>query len=480
MTQWDFDALVVGSGAGGAAAAYRLIQGGLRVALFEKGARLPRDGSTLDVQRVVHDAAFRSREAWEDGGGRTIVPEEYFNVGGKTKWYGAALLRFADAEFEADSAHACRAWPIRPREMLKYYEEAERLLGVRVFDCEPELARVVKRVATPGSGWKVDPMPMGLRPEIVDDVREASHFDGFASPRHLKAEAEANLIDQLESSGNFRLFENAEVSGLLGSPWAATRVEGVRLADGREFRAPMVFLAAGALHSPRLLQRYLFDAQLDARLPASRLVGGNLKLHLLTFMVSVSHRPVHDLIRKTSILTHDRHPHSSVQPIGFDGELIGTLVPAAVPRPLRSWLGRRAHCFFLQTEDGSHAANRVRDAGPGRKPVLDFDESRVPASVAEHRSFGRSLQAALLKAGLLSLTHRIGVTGTAHACGTLVCGTDADDSVVDSRGSVHGMQGLYVVDGSILPRSSRVNPSLTIYAWALRAAELALQARESA
>jgi choline dehydrogenase-like flavoprotein len=34
------------------------------------------------------------------------------------------------------------------------------------------------------------------------------------------------------------------------------------------------------------------------------------------------------------------------------------------------------------------------------------------------------------------------------------------------------MKGLYVVDGSVLPRSSRVNPSLTIYAWGLRVAEL--------
>ena len=34
------------------------------------------------------------------------------------------------------------------------------------------------------------------------------------------------------------------------------------------------------------------------------------------------------------------------------------------------------------------------------------------------------------------------------------------------------MDNLYVVDGSVLPRSSRVNPSLTIFAWALRVSEM--------
>jgi choline dehydrogenase-like flavoprotein len=52
--------------------------------------------------------------------------------------------------------------------------------------------------------------------------------------------------------------------------------------------------------------------------------------------------------------------------------------------------------------------------------------------------------------------------------------------VVDAGGRVHGMEGLYVVDGSILPRSSRVNPSLTIYAWSLRVARaLSLRLREA-
>ena len=88
----SFDAVIIGSGAGGSAAAYKLANAGLRVAVVEKGSELPRDSSTLDFDKVVHRGLFKSKEQWFDGRGRTFAPEEYFNVGGKTKWYGAALL----------------------------------------------------------------------------------------------------------------------------------------------------------------------------------------------------------------------------------------------------------------------------------------------------------------------------------------------------------------------------------------------------
>ena len=51
-------------------------------------------------------------------------------------------------------------------------------------------------------------------------------------------------------------------------------------------------------------------------------------------------------------------------------------------------------------------------------------------------------------------------------------GRDPALSVVDAQGRVHGLENLFVADGSVLPRSSRVNPALTIYAWALRLASL--------
>ena len=45
----------------------------------------------------------------------------------------------------------------------------------------------------------------------------------------------------------------------------------------------------------------------------------------------------------------------------------------------------------------------------------------------------------------------------------MVTGTDPIAGVVNPDGKVHGIEGRYVGDGSVLPRSSRVNPALTIY-----------------
>jgi choline dehydrogenase-like flavoprotein len=217
-------------------------------------------------------------------------------------------------------------------------------------------------------------------------------------------------------------------------------------------------------------------------LPVAKVAGGNFKLHLLTAVLAFSARAQNDLLRKTMLLTNEQVPHSSVQPLGFDGELIATLIPRFVPRALARALGRRAYGFFLQTEDGSALANRVLDAGGKREhPTVDYDARRAPAALAEHERLVRLFSRDLWRAGYPNAAQRIGLAGTAHACGTLAAGTDPLASAVDAVGRVHGIAGLTVVDGSVLPRVSRVNPALTIYAWSLRASErLAQRLRRSA
>ena len=100
--------------------------------------------------------------------------------------------------------------------------------------------------------------------------------------------------------------------------------------------------------------------------------------------------------------------------------------------------------------------------------MLDYDPHRIEPARHEHHALIRAFIVQLARAGLAGVERYAGLAGTAHAIGSLVTGDDPETSVVDPTGKVHGMTNLYVGDGSVLPRTSRVNPSLTIYAWGLR------------
>jgi choline dehydrogenase-like flavoprotein len=464
-----YDFLIVGSGAGGAAAPYRLAQAGRRVLVLEKGHPLPLDGSTLDPGRVLGGGDFLSKEPWLDGQGRTFSPEEHFNPGGKTKWYGAALLRFAPHEMEPDPGHRCLPWPFGYEELEPWYREAESLLGVREFPVEADFARIAAGLGRQDPKWRPQALGVALDASILDHPEEARHFDGFASVRGLKGDAETRLLSR--AGPNVELICGAEVRALVADPRDPRRVDGVECADGRRFEADCVLLAAGALHSPRLLQTYLAATGLAARLPSAALVGRHYKCHVLTALLALGHRPVRDILCKTALLLHEDLPHSSVQTLG--GNLAEEIVRAQAPRLARGLAGplaRRAYGLFLQTEDGSHPDNRV-ESGTAGMPRLDHDWGRLPEARDEHRRLVRTLSRQLLLIGLIPVARPIPLAGTAHACGTLVTGTDPRNSVVDPQGLVHGLGNLYAVDGSVLPRSSRVNPALTIYAWALRVAD---------
>jgi choline dehydrogenase-like flavoprotein len=468
-----FDVIIIGSGAGGAAAAYHLAQMGKRVLVIEKGFQLPRDGSTLDVDTVMRRGVFFSTERWVDRRGAIIVPEEHFNLGGKTKWYGAALLRFAPHEFEADPAHRCLSWPIGYQELAPFYDEAERLLGVRTFSAEPAMKRLMSGLQRLDNRWTPQALSVGLRQDILDFPQEAEHFDAFASVRGLKSDAQTCLFDRVRDRTNLTIVTGKAVRALLPAMGAPLRIAGVECEDGTRYQADTVILAAGALHSPRLLQSYLEHTGLESELPAARSVGRNYKFHVLTALLAFSHRRMNDVLSKTTLMMHEAFPHSTLQTLGgsLARDIIVTQVPAIVPQAFVRPLANRALGLFLQTEDGSHRDNRVLRAGgwPPR-PQIDHDMRRIPEAAIEHRRLVSTLRKQLLKLGYLPVTKSIPLTGTAHACGTLVAGNDPTSSVVNAEGRVHGMENLYVVDGSVLPRSSRVNPALTIYAWALRVA----------
>src|SRR6185312_12970247 len=58
-----------------------------------------------------------------------------------------------------------------------------------------------------------------------------------------------------------------------------------------------------------------------------------------------------------------------------------------------------------------------------------------------------------------------------HEVGTARMGSDPSESVVDVNCQVHDIDGLYVVDASVLPSAGAVNTGLTIIALGLRAGD---------
>lgn len=470
MNENIYDTIIVGSGAGGAAAAYNLVQAGQQVLVLEKGGALPRDGSTLDVKTVFKEGRYKNQTAWVDNRNNTFVPSEFYNVGGKTKWYGAALLRFAPHEFEADPDFQCLPWPFGYAELEPFYDQAQELLHIHLFENEPELQKLVDKILAADPEWRSELLPLGLKRAILEDPNEAKHFDGFASSCGYKSDAEVSILRRIEDQPNFRLLTDKAVTGLLHAEEDPLKINGVRCADESTFFGKNIVLAAGAMTSPRILQDYMEHTGLDDKLPSAPVVGANFKLHINSALVAFSPFEHHDVLRKTAVFFNDKFPHTTIQCLGWlDGEIMATQLPAAVPKFVARAMGKRAYGFFVTTEDGSSPDNRIVSCGGhGGRPVMDYELDRIKPSYKEHRAAQRAFEARLLGAGLFGVAKYMGLAGTAHAMGSMVTGSDPSTSVVDANGRVHGLQNLYVSDGSVLPRASRVNPALTIYAWGLR------------
>ena len=461
------DVIIIGSGAGGASVAYKLVNAGKRVLLIEKGPFLPRNESTLEVRQVFVDGVFKNHVVWLDGKGHEFVPGEFYNVGGKTKWYGAALFRFRPVEFEAEAEYDVLGWPFGYETLKPYYDEATALLDITTFKNEPQLQALLDKITMADPAWKLESLPLGLSKDILNHPEEAKHFDGFAVPSGDKSDSERNLIDHIRGKPNFTLIAGDPVAELIAAPGDPRTITGVKCADGSAYEADTVVLAAGAMTSPRILQDHLNASGLT--LPCGDLVGANFKMHINSAIIGFSPFTDHDVLRKTAVLYNDKFPHSSMQCLGWiDAEIFATQAPSEMPGFLDKFLGKRAIGFWATTEDSSSAENRIISGGPGGKPIMDYSLDRMKKAEKEHKALIDAWIERLLHAGLVGFDKYMGMAGTAHALGSLVTGDDSKNSVVDPHGKVHGMENLYVGDGSPLPRASRVNPSLTIYAWGLR------------
>jgi gluconate 2-dehydrogenase alpha chain len=171
-------------------------------------------------------------------------------------------------------------------------------------------------------------------------------------------------------------------------------------------------------------------------------------------------------------------------------ELLNSIDPKVLPfgRGIKelmraSILRDRLSGISLIGEDLPYADNRVTLS----KTVKDYRGVPVPEityNPGQHEQVAQELCIPVMTAGLKaagaaavsaavpeSLSEGIGggaIPHGAHIMGGMRMGTDPRLSVTDAHGMVHGMDNVFVADGSVFPSSGAQNPTLTIMATALR------------
>jgi choline dehydrogenase-like flavoprotein len=128
-----YDVIIIGSGAGGGTIAHQLAPSGKRILLLERGDFVPREPDNWSSKAAVLDEKYHAPEQWVDSDGKPFSPGTHYNVGGNTKFYGAALFRMREEDF-GEIKHAggiSPAWPIAYEDLEPYYTQAEWLYEVR-------------------------------------------------------------------------------------------------------------------------------------------------------------------------------------------------------------------------------------------------------------------------------------------------------------------------------------------------------------
>jgi choline dehydrogenase-like flavoprotein len=141
-----------------------------------------------------------------------------------------------------------------------------------------------------------------------------------------------------------------------------------------------------------------------------------------------------------------------------NGPLWGERLVEAV-RGFRRWVG------LLAMANDENNATVVVDENGGERFDIDFRPSELERIDASFEFSRKVLEASGAK--------QICWTGLAstHVQGSCRMGDDPRRSVVDRNGESHEVKRLYVGDGSLVPRTLSVNPSLTIMALATRLAD---------
>jgi choline dehydrogenase-like flavoprotein len=505
-----YDAIVVGSGFGGAMAAHRLVRAGWRVLMLERGPWVTRDPGRRDPLACYERTPYYSSESAYRclAGGESGEIGGLFCVGGPSVFYGGASFRLREEDFTpgTEIVNGSRAaWPFDYQAIEPFYGEAERVLGVAGNDEDdptrparsvpypyqpPPLAPVSKRFRDSAIELGLHPFPIPLainfsrhngRP-ACDQCRQC---DTYACALEAKNDLDVAVVEPLRAQG-LEVRANTAVTRLVASRGRITEVVAREPASGAPsaFRARHVLLAAGALASPHLL----LASGLDRANPAGGAVGAYLMRHACAMVFGFCNerpdpgRVFHKHVAVTDYYRGDaRRPADASRRLGSIQQvstpphiLLESRAPFPFRRvPLHGFVEHLAGALVI-AEDEPQAGNRLAvnwaDRDPIGLPRLDVRHAYSAADEARRHGLVRRAKRILRGVGAWSFyTHEI--TTFSHAVGTVRMGRDPSAAPLDEWCRFRGLENLRVVDGSVLPTSGAVNPSLTIAAVALRAAD---------
>ena len=466
-----FDVVVVGSGAGGGVVAGELADRGRSVLLLEAGPHRTAADFMRWEAHANHDFWWPLRFAPIDGGAGGVVALLAARcVGGTTTINTKVALRVAGHDYAkwhaASGLVGAGGAPFGAADLDPHYDRVEQRLGVRVR------SDWRKSVYTVEPGFRA----LGSHLEPVHAYTDANCMSCGSClqgcPTNAGKSTMNTYIHDAWATGKLELRADAPVQRVLVEGGEA---KGVEYVDGdgslRRVEAGAVVVAAGTLNTPQLLQRSgLPDS------PSTRLVGRNLGFHPVRLVYGLfdETQDAH-MVYPISAHAMDHQADedggfvieaSTIQdPIAFattledeSGPLWGQPLVDAV-RKFRRWVG-----LLAMVNDENNGTVSV-DEGGGESFSAAFNDN-------EHQRLDAALRFSrdVLEAAGATQLCWTGLAST-HVQGSCRMGSDPERSVVDADGRVWGVDRLYVGDGSVVPRTLSVNPSLTIMALASRLAD---------
>jgi choline dehydrogenase-like flavoprotein len=498
-----YDVIIIGTGAGGGTLAQKLAPTGKRILLLERGDWIRRERENWDPQAAISDARYHANEEWLDEADNAFRPGTHYNVGGNTKFYGAALFRMREADFGELKHHAgsSPAWPIAYRDLASFYSEAERLYHVHgtrgedptepaaneafphpAVSHEPRIQALSDELAK--AGYRPFHVPVGVQLDERDPVASpcirCATCDGFPCLVNAKSDADVLGVRPALRHPNVTLRTRAFVSRLETSASGREVSAAVVERDGQVERvaADVVVVAGGAINSAALLLRSASERHPHGLANGSGVVGRHYMCHNNSMLIALAKEPNPTRFHKTFAMTDFYFgaedfpfPLGCIQLMGnAHAEVLGEGAPPGTPKRILRLMASHGIPFWLTSEDLPDPQNRVSLSAEGRIRL-----TYTPNNGEGHERLGAKVKQMLARAKMrrvipanLYVGGRIPLAGVAHQCGTVRFGTDPATSALDLDCRAHESDNLYVVDGSFFPSSSAVNPALTIMANALR------------